>query len=94
MKKVWKFSLGIIPANTIPIIMPKGAKLLTVNVQQRNFMLWAEVDTLSPNITRLFAIFATGEPFPSDDLTKKMEFLGTVFHDALVWHVYDLGEST
>ena len=93
MKKIWKFPLGKNPANLIDIYIPKGAKILTANVQRSCFTLWAEIETLSPEVTRKFVIYATGEPFSSKDYMKDAKYISTVFFDELVWHVFDLGES-
>ena len=92
MKKIWKFSLGNNSANIIVIDIPKEAKLLTVAIQQKCFVIWAEVETEFQITKRSFIIYATGERFLSEDYLKEGKFIGTVFHDAIVWHVYDLGE--
>ena len=92
MKKIWKFPLGTSSAYTISIMIPKGANLLTVGIQQRVFMLWAEIDTSAPEVTRNFVIYATGEPLIPGGIMREEKYVGTIIYDALSWHVYDLGE--
>ena len=92
MKKIWKYDLGSTPANIVCINIPQGAKILVTNVQHSRFTLWVEIDTEASFVFRNFIIYATGEPFLSEDYMKEAKYIGTVFYDALVWHVYDLGE--
>ena len=92
MKKIWKFPLCKSPANIIGIYMPQESKILTVNIQYDYFTIWAEVETSLLTVTRKFIIYATGEPFLSEDYVKDAKYIGTIFQDSLVWHVYDLGE--
>lgn len=92
MKKIWKYNLGLPGSSVIRINIPKWAELLTVDVQHESIVLWAKVETQVASVSRNFVIYATGGPFLAEDYMKDAKFVGTVFYDALVWHVYDLGE--
>lgn len=84
-KEVWKFKIG---HSLSEIEMPYDAELLTVHEQGGSITLWAAVDPTASYAKRLVQVVATGEPF---ERTKGMDFVGTVFIDGLVWHVWDLG---
>lgn len=58
MKKVWKFPLQITDEQRIA--MPRGAQLLTVQVQGQQPCLWAVVDVDAPSEDRLIIIHGTG----------------------------------
>jgi hypothetical protein len=73
------------------LIMPQGARMLSVQEQQNRIMLWAEVDTERPPATYRFSIYGTGHPIDEDNPGR---YIGTVLQMGgnLVWHIFDLGE--
>lgn len=85
--KIYKYPLMIDDVQTV--VMPHGAKVLTVQMQHEMPCLWAEVD---PQIiaveTRTFGIIGTG----CADIPANAQYIGTVqqFGGNLVWHVYEL----
>ncbi len=87
MKAIWKFLLS--RAGDQEIELPRGAELLTVQVQRGVICLWAVVD---PNTTerdlRTFYIVGTGHPMPENPM---VEYVGTIqeLEGALVWHVFE-----
>jgi hypothetical protein len=88
--RIFKYKLKIPGRQKIE--MPSNSKLLTVQVQRREPMLWALVDDEdSKTIDREIAIFATGEALPDG----RGEYLGTFQIDEgrLVFHVFEVVHS-
>jgi hypothetical protein len=85
MKTIFKFVLA---TGWQVIEMPAGAKLLSVQAQNNQTCLWAEVDTTMPMRSRSFIQVGTGRPLPGQ-LT--LDYIGTVQLDGgeLVLHVYE-----
>jgi hypothetical protein len=84
---VWKFPLE--HRHTI-VLMPKGAKVLTVHEQHGKIGLWAEVDPYADHEKREFIRVPTGG---NQDITDHHRYIGTVFLEGgkLVWHIYEVG---
>lgn len=71
------------------VILPKGAKILSVGVQHQGIFLWALVnEEESTTERRLIHLFGTGHEIPE---TLNLLFLGTVFSDnaQLVLHIFE-----
>lgn len=83
---VWKFDIA---AQDQRITIPQGAKLLYVATQRKVPCLWALVDPLAPEVQRRISVVGTGQSVPEG------KYVGTLFimGDALVFHVFDLGED-
>lgn len=82
MKQIWKFKAdGIIE-------MPKGAEILTVQMQDSfNTCIWAMVDPEQGDTEkRRFVIVGTGHSF--DDTDKK--YIGTWQDSMFVWHLFEV----
>jgi len=80
---VWKFSLY--PFTTLD--MPKGARILSIQVQHGQAQMWVFCDPSKPTETRTFEVHPTGVTFCSEGL----EYLGT-FQMAggdLVFHAFE-----
>ena len=58
MTVIWKFQIGVADALLVP--MPKGAKLLTVQVKNGATCLWALVDPKAPKASRKISTYGTG----------------------------------
>lgn len=90
MKAIWKYPLGIQSLQTL--IMPEGAKPLSVQVQGDEICLWALVDPETEfcegkNEPRYVYMLATGQKV--SDTTFPFEgFIGTVQTGAFVWHFF------
>jgi hypothetical protein len=84
MKTIWKYPLG----DTFPksIMMPCGAKVLTVQMQGRQLQLWALVDPNQPYEPRRFSVFGTGW-----ESEISGTYIGTFQLDggSLVFHVFE-----
>lgn len=87
MKTIWKYTLTITDYQHIE--MPIGAVIRTVQAQDDELCLWAEVDTEAPLMhRRYFEIFGTGHPIHYG-MGVERAYLGTVQMAGLVWHVYE-----
>ena len=92
MKSIFKYPLSL---DDNPVVsMPKGARTLSVKMQDDNIMVWALVDVDAPYVDHLFAIRGTGHPVMPE--VEQGDFIGTVFDvvhgHPLVWHIFDLGD--
>ncbi len=84
MAVVWKYTLSRHGLLTTPQ-MPFGAKVLTVAAQDGEMRLWAEVDPARAQQERQFMAVPTG----FDAYLDGTIYLGTVFLDDLVLHIYE-----
>jgi hypothetical protein len=85
MKTIWKFPLAG-GQQKHRISMPKGAKVLTAQLQNNDITLWAEVNDNKEKETRVFEVYGTGHEMNEYDL----DYIGTVQDNSgLVWHVYE-----
>jgi hypothetical protein len=89
-RSIWKFP--ILVADEFIIDMPSGARLLDVQVQAEEPMLWAVVDPKAPVVQRKFSLRGTGHD--ASDLSA-MPHVGTfqLRGGGLVFHLFDGGES-
>lgn len=87
MQTVWKFPLSTDSATTVP--MPKGAEILTLQMQGGSPCIWAKVDPNAEIERRAFRIFGTGHGLPP----MKLDYVGTFqVNDGgspLVFHVFE-----
>ena len=96
MRKIWKYDLPLHGPSRH--LMARGAKILAVGEQDKNPVIWAEVEVDSEGkpkdpIYRIFVSAFTGDFAPSS-----AKHVGTVtiraMRQLLVVHVYDLGEAS
>jgi len=85
---VWKYPLGI---PTAEVSMQRGAEILSVGVQNAEITIWALVEPDMIKVQRDIFVAGTGHVFNEKSLDK-MEFIGTVFLDSFVFHIFDGGE--
>ena len=85
MAMIYKYPLA--PGHT-ELRMPKGAQVLTVQLQNGNPCMWVKVDPGAEQEDRAFDVYGTGHDMPDD---PRMIYVGTFQMDrgALVWHVFD-----
>ena len=83
--KIFKWTLKITDYQEIE--MPKGAVMLSVQIQNENPQLWALVDEKKSTEKRLFITCGTGNPIPEDI----GDYVGTyqVENGRLVFHVFE-----
>jgi len=85
MISIWKFNLQTIDKQEV--LMPVGAEILTVQIQNGEPCLWARVDTEQRVEMRRIAIHGTGHELP--DTTGK--YIGTyqMANATLIFHVFE-----
>jgi hypothetical protein len=85
MRTIYKYELT---PNGIVADMPRGAEVLTVQVQHGKPCIWAMVDPDAPTHTRHFRVIGTGHRFEADVLRSM--YVGTFQLEggSLVFHVF------
>ncbi len=88
MKTIWKYQLAVGAENRFG--MPRGAEVLTVQIQHGQICLWAIVDYEARQEERAFHVAGTGHELPST--VGHVNYIGTVqeAHGQLVWHVFEI----
>lgn len=83
-RTIWKWSLALTDVQALQI--PRGAKLLSVQMQGELPQLWALVDPSEPRDMRTIRIIGTGHPIDE----HPGEYVGTfqMRDGALVFHVF------
>ena len=85
MKTIYKYIVTWSPLQS-KIEMPKGATILTCNMQGVNCCMWALVDTEMETEEREFEIVGTGW-----QIYDNMSYVGTCFaNDGYVWHIMEV----
>lgn len=84
MITIYKYPLVVEDTQWLDI--HRGAKLLSVDVQDGKLYLWAQVDTTQPQDSVLIVIHGTGHPMRKDN----MQFIGTfmLYGGSFVGHVF------
>ena len=81
MKTIYKY----IVTGRNDIQMPLFAKILHVNMQGKDFCIWALVDTEAELEARTFEVVGTGW-----ELDENMFYIGTCFENDFVWHIMEI----
>lgn len=87
MKTIWKFPLS---PDKLTIEMPRGAKVLSVAVQDEVICVWALVDTEAALVKRRFYVLGTGHDASAVTSQIVCLHVGIVLMDggSLVFHVF------
>ena len=96
-EKIYKYSFGTAIAKEKTLLLPVGAKFLSVQMQNdTQICFWAIVDVEAPLAERHFRIYATGELVQRSEgklqfsHCLKSQYLGTVQDKSgCVWHVFE-----
>lgn len=85
--QIWKWVLLVTDAQTL--MMPKGAKLLDVQVQDGICCLWALCDEKAEREERHIAIYGTGNPMPDNpgEYIATFQYMGS-----LVFHAFEISQ--
>ena len=85
MKRVFKYPLSIAGETTIE--MPKGANVLTIQVQRREPYIWAMVEDDAPMEARAFCVRGTGHTFNG----REGRYVGSfqLLDGDLVFHLFE-----
>ena len=84
MRAIYKYPIET--TDTQIVMLPKQAKILTVQVQHGQPCLWAEVNTMLAFERVVIEVFGTGHPMPPGN----REYIGTyqLYGGDLIFHVY------
>ena len=83
---IYKYKITSI--NSGKIEMPKGAKILTCQLQGRDMCLWAIVEAAAETEIRQFDVYGTGFPIEPTGHT----YISTVQDGGFVWHVFEINK--
>lgn len=85
MDTIWKFPLTL--TDVQEIILPAGARLLTVQLQDNVPCLWALVnDYIGLTQVRTIEIHGTGNPIEGN---HQRRYIATFQQPPFVWHVFE-----
>lgn len=87
MKKIFKYELEI--SDGFEIAMPEGAKILCVQTQRNEPMIWVLVDPENKTVDRHFQVFGTGHELRQTENT--LAYIGTfqINSGSLVFHLFE-----
>ena len=85
-QEIWKYALQLDSNGNYPVDMPKGAKILTAQLNGGQVCLWAQAMPDAPLETRQFAVHMTGQPLGGNP----GNYIGTVQQAPYVWHVFEV----
>lgn len=90
MKTIWKYELETL--DIFGLEMPRGAEVLTVQMQHEKPCLWALVDASEDKENRIFTIHGTGHHVSS---AENKFYVGTyqLMGEDLVFHLFELKDS-
>ena len=86
MQVVYKYLANI--GDTTILMLPKGAKILTVQKQDPYTCFWV-LHTAEGTLIEHRNILRVGTGYTFDD-TKQYEYIGTVKDGPLVWHYFEV----
>ena len=85
MNVIYKYPL--MTADEQRVDMPRGAHILSVDVQRGVYCLWALVDPQAEKEQRTFAIIGTGHPIAD---AARLDYIGSAqLGEALIFHVFE-----
>ncbi len=81
---IFKYQFEV--TDSMTVLMPEGAKILSVQVQRGVPCIWAEVDPTAPIVERNFEIRGTGH-----NVGQVGSFIATfqLENGSLVFHIFD-----
>lgn len=85
MKSSVIYKYAVRPTDRQQLLMPEGARMLTVQLQRGEIMLWALVNESVNEEVRYVNIYGTGNPITS---TCMGQYVGTVQQGCFVWHIF------
>lgn len=86
MRTVWKYELAI--DDYIDVEIPKGAEILTFQIQSDKPCIWCLVDPNVEKETRRFRLAGTGHDIKEDNL----KYIGScqVHEGVLIFHLFEI----
>jgi hypothetical protein len=82
MKTIWKYPIPM--EDQFDLHVPEGGKLLAIQIQGVNPVMWFEVEQTHNPTERSFHIVGTGHHVPDDVI-----YCGTFQLGLFVWHIYE-----
>ncbi len=82
-QSVFKYPFQI--ENSFDLKLPKGAKILSAQIQDHVPCLWALVNIAGPREVRKFRLYGTGHPISENNL----EHVATFQMPPFVWHLFE-----
>lgn len=87
IKQIWKFEIN---PNKVIIEMPKGAEILTIQIQDENPCIWALVNPENEKDLRHFEIYGTGHDIKYGFDTSRVYINTFQMHNgSLVFHLFE-----
>jgi hypothetical protein len=91
-KTIYKYPIQLHSAQHVTL--PRGARVLTVNVQLGQLVIWAEVEVDNDGEPteveqRKLYVFGTGHTMLHEE-NEALRYIGTAFQGPYVWHVYEV----
>jgi hypothetical protein len=88
MRTIHKYVLQISASQ--PVVMPKGAQILTIQTQGHTPCIWALVDPDEVAEMRIIEIYGTGDPIHALPEGKGRKYIGTFqVKDGSVFHAFE-----
>lgn len=84
MKQIWKWDLSMALLGK-EVFAPKGAELLTAQMQGDTICVWMKVDPDNPKEPRTFVVVGTGHGFDDAGLS----YCSSVQDGEYVWHIFE-----
>lgn len=83
---IWKQEFDI--DDTVALILPKGAEILSCQVQNGTPCVWYLCDPTQPEEARVLRVIGTGHPI----INNELKFIDTIqlMDGKLVFHVFEL----
>ena len=83
-KTIWKYELNIRDKQTV--IMPKDAKIVSIQTQGHAASIWAIVDPEAETEEVEFHMFGTGHPISDEEYKRR--YIGTIQIRSSVFHCF------
>jgi hypothetical protein len=86
MMTIYKYQFPI--ADSFTLLLPRGHRILSAEMQGDQPCLWALVDTDAPKVTENFRLIGTGHPIPEFDNGVPLGHVATFQMPPFVWHLF------
>lgn len=86
METVWKYRVPF--DDKFSLDMPRGAQILTMQLQDGVLTIWARVETENETEPRHFVLVGTGNPIPVED-TRTLVYINTLQIAPFVFHLFE-----
>jgi len=84
--RIYKYRIPLVPGPAV--MMPEGAAVLSLQMQNGEPCIWAIVDDEKRPAARFFHWYETGHAIPMQDLVN-LNFIGTVQNEPFVFHLFE-----